>query len=164
MKEIRSRSIGTFFALALFCAFSACMLLVLMTGANVYRKSLTANDERYYERTALAYVKTKLRGGNIAGGVSIEAYGDGDALVLSEEIGGTIYKTYIYTAYGAMREIFTEEGFRIDPFEGSVIVPVGGLSFEFADSGLLKMTLESTGGDIIVSYVSILDGEEASWD
>jgi hypothetical protein len=96
----RSRSIEVFFALALFCAFSICALLTLMTGANVYRKAVRANDERYCERTALAYVKTVLRAGNIAGAVTIDPYGDNEALGMTEQIDGNVCKTYVYTAYG----------------------------------------------------------------
>jgi hypothetical protein len=159
----RSRSIDVLLCLALFCAFSACALLTLMTGANVYRKAVAANDTRYYERTALSYVKTRLRRGNIAGGVAIEQYGDGEALVLSEEIEGTTYKTYIYECCGALREMYTEEGIYIDPAEGSAIAPVKGLGFEIIDGGLLKVTLESLSGRVFTSYLSIPDGKGATW-
>jgi hypothetical protein len=42
-------------------------------------------------------------------------------------------------------------------------VPIKGLDFEFAATGLLKVTLTSPSGNVFVSYITILNGEEAVW-
>ena len=137
----RSRSIDVLLCLALFCAFSACMLTYVAPSLQG-----VAPTTRYYTTTAFV-CQNRLRGQH-AGGVAIEQYGDGEALVLSEEIEGTTYKTYIYECCGALREMYTEEGIYIDPAEGSAIAPVKGLGFEIIDGGLLKVTLESLSGRV----------------
>ncbi len=154
-----SHTIDIVFALALFCAFSASVLLVLMTGVKVYKDSVKAIDLRFEERTSIAYITEKVRHYNAKGCVSIESFGDGSALRLSEEIDGVKYNTLIYTHDGKLMELYHEEGLSFKPEDGMVIVPMDKLSFSWQQDSLLHIECGS-GVTYTETYLDVLSGKD----
>lgn len=113
------------FSLALFCVFAATALLVVLIGANVYRGTVKRMDENFSTHTSITYVTTKIRQNDAENGVAVISFGDGiPALLLTREIDGAAFETYIYHYDGALREIFTERGNPAAPGDGQMIVEV----------------------------------------
>ena len=106
--EKATSTIDIIFALALFCAFSASVLLVLMTGVRVYRDSVDAIESRFEERTCISYIVEKIRHFNTRGAVELGVFGDGSAVILSENIEGTHYETVIYVYKECLWSCFAE--------------------------------------------------------
>ena len=79
-------------ALLLFGVFAVCVLMVLLTGADTYHRLNQRDQSAYDTRTAAQYVTTKLRQADRLDCVSIERFGNSDALVLADEIDG--YRIY----------------------------------------------------------------------
>lgn len=158
MRTKSSHTIDIVFSLALFCAFAASVLLVLMTGAGVYRGAVKASKQRFEERVCVGYIATKVRYANTLGAVSTEQYGDGQALVLSETIDGVRYSTYIYMHNGYVHELFCEAGLGLPPDDSDTrIAAARSLDFEFVQSNLLKVTCVGTGGGIEQMFLSVCD-------
>ena len=90
-------------SLLLFGIFAASILSVLLTGAGVYSR-LTQRDQNAYDRrTSVQYLATKVRQASSGAQVSVGTFGEGDALLLSEEIDGEPYLTRIYCCDGWLR-------------------------------------------------------------
>jgi hypothetical protein len=81
--------------------------MVVMLGADIYRKGVDDMQRNFDSRTSLSYLATKLRQGDEAGGILVTELEGCPALVLEETINGTLYRTWIYSYEGSLREVFT---------------------------------------------------------
>ncbi|MDO4573183.1 MAG: DUF4860 domain-containing protein, partial [Clostridia bacterium] len=80
------------FLFALLAVFALLSLIVVLGGARVYRAIDARGAQNYAARTALSYVAGKVRAGDEAEGLRVEALEDGAALLcLSSEYGGEEY-------------------------------------------------------------------------
>ena len=161
MKESRQKqSISSLAALLLFAVFAVGILSVLLTGANAYRR-LTERDRLQYDsRTCVNYVMTKLRQSPSPAAVSVTAFGDGDALLLREEIKGEEYLTRIYCHNGWMMELFTAEGGDFAPEDGEKLFAAGGMQLQLAD-GFLRAEIVDGNGQTNRFYLQLRGGEGA---
>ena len=92
-KRLVKHHLDGLIALLLFGVFAVCVLVVLLTGADAYRR-LTQRDEAAYDRRVCAqYMATRLRQADSFEGVAIEDFQGTDALVLAA---GDGYVTRIY--------------------------------------------------------------------
>ncbi len=148
-------TIDRVFALTLFCAFAAAVLLVLIIGAGVYKNTVRSMENRYTERTCLSYVASKVQHYDASGGVYLQQFGDGQALALEERLGGSDFVTFIYTYNGYVMELFTEKGLQLMPEDGEIIIENSGLRFEKKEDNLIKVTCTGEGGRDISMYISI---------
>ena len=115
-------------ALLLFGLFAVCILLVLLTGADVYKR-LTERDRATYEkRTAAQYLTTKVRQADVAGWVGVEEFEGLSALTVTEEIEGTVYRTWIYCYDGYIRELFAAADGGMMPDAGEKVLEAEALS------------------------------------
>lgn len=138
MKEKTSK-ITDLLALVVFTVFATAVLLVLLTGAKVYRKLVHSGSEHYEARTAVQYVATRVRQ---AERVTVEDFGGCNALVASEEIGGEIYLTRVYCHDGYIRELFCAENAALSPEDGEKVMESESLSFSL-ENGVLTARIDS---------------------
>jgi hypothetical protein len=147
-RKVRNHSSEIIFTMLLFCLFTFAIMAVLISGVSVYKNTEEVMRSRYEERTAIAYVLTRLRQGDTSGAVSVESNEFVDSMVvITEEIYGD-YKTYIYSYEGWIYEMFTEAGMKFDPNAGTRIVEAENLKFEILKSDLLFIECTSTGGAV----------------
>ena len=85
-------------AVLLLGVFAACVLAVLLAGADGYQRLTQRDQEAYAQRTAAQYLATRIRQADTAAGITVEPFGsDGpDALLLYEQVEGTTYVTRVY--------------------------------------------------------------------
>lgn len=146
--ERKTQSIGSLAALVLFAVFAVCVLAVLLTGAGTYRR-LTERDQAAFDsRTAVRYVTTRVRQADRAEGLSLRKIDSLDALVLTEEIDGEPYETWIYCYDGQLRELFVRGGTRVQPESGETILAMESLTADWDDScaGRLLVGIETENG------------------
>lgn len=141
-----NHTIDIVFMLALFCAFAAAVLSVLLAGAGAYQSIANNMEEQYDERTCLAYVDAKLRHYDERGMVAVRQFGGSDALALSETVDDTQYTTLIYYADGYVRELYFEEGLQFQPEDGEKIIAVQDLKITRLRDDLLRLTCISADG------------------
>ena len=139
-------------ALLLFCVYAGCVLLCLMMGANVYRRTVDGIDARFAEQTTLSYLTARVRAFNERGGVRIVQFGDGDALEMTETLDGVEYVTMIYCYGGRLCELYAEAGLDFPPEAGEAVAEAAGLSVEMLDGGLMKLSVTG-GGSVLVALV-----------
>ncbi len=144
-------------ALLLFGVFAACVLAVLLTGADAYRR-LTQRDQAAYERRAcVQYVATKVRQADAEGAVSLAEIEGVPALALGRD---GEFVTYIYCHGGWLRELFIWCEEPPAPQDGRELLPAQGLDLSLED-GLLTVRLSGARGDEDTLLLSLRGGEGA---
>ena len=154
LKEQR-HTIDRVFALALFCAFAASVLMVLIIGAGVYKNTVKSMEDRYTERTCLSYIASKVHHYDVSGGVYLQRFGDGQALTLEENLEGTDYITLIYAHEGYVKELFMEKGLDLSPEDGEIVIEDTGLELQQAADNLIKVSCKGEDGRNNSMYISI---------
>lgn len=151
----------TLAVLMLFAVFVLSVFSVLIYGANVYRKTAEASYFNYTERTCLSYITQKIRHYDQKDCVKTENINGTDALVLKENIDGTIYNTYIYCDNGYVKELFCEDGYEFVPSDGMEIIEADSLTFEYAENNIIKISCTGKDGISETVYAFVKGGKEA---
>ena len=155
-KKIRNHSSEIIFTMILFFLFTFAILSVLISGVSVYKNTEEIMRSRYEERTAVAYVMTRLRQGDTNGMVSVISNEFVDSMiVITEDFMGADYRTYIYSYEGWIYELYTEAGMKFDPKAGTRIVESNSLKFEMKKSDLLYVECVSTVGTVSSAHVNL---------
>lgn len=128
--------IDSVFVLTVFCVFAASVLLVIMLAASAYAGMNEISESGRDERVLLSYVRTKIRGADSYGAVSVGKFHGSSALIISENFGGREFLTKIYLYDGVVRELFFEAGGEFFPEDGTVIVRTERLEFSAPDGGV----------------------------
>lgn len=159
-RGVRKHKLDGLITLLLFGVFAACILSVLLTGADVYRR-LTARDQAAYaRRTCVQYVATKVRQAPSGAALSVEDFGGTDALVMGEDIDGEAYLTRIYCYDGWLRELFTYAGGEFYPEDGEKIIEARQMDLSLEDGLLTVSITDETGAE--TELVLALRGEGAA--
>ena len=140
-------------ALLLFGVFSVCILAVLLTGADAYRRLTDRDRAAFDRRTTLQYIAMRVRQGDREDGVRVADFNGLDALVFDE---GDGYVTRVYWRDGYIVELYAEEYLDLGLESGEPIMEAEPLGFSMED-GLLKVT---SGGDSIL--LSLRSGKGAA--
>ena len=159
-KRTRTNSISGLAALAVFCVFAVGLLSVLLGGADVYRRLTQRDREAYDSRTCMQFVATKVRQASAPGCVVLSEFGDGPALVISEEHDGSAYWTRVYCHDGWLMELFTSAGADFAPEDGEKILEIRSLDFRL-ESGLLTVYITDGSGTELTQVLSLRGGEGA---
>ena len=142
-------------ALLLFGVFAVCVLAVLLTGADAYRR-LTLRDQAAYDRrTCVQYVATRVRQADAAGGVFLEEFGGTQCLTLG---GGEEYITRLYCYDGCLMELYCAADVEMDPADGEQVMPAQDLDLSLED-GLLTVTVTDPQGEENTLLLSLRGGE-----
>lgn len=145
--------------LLLLSVFALCILLVLLGGADAY-KDLNQRDQQSYDRrTAIQYLTTRVRQADRLGGLRVEPFGEGDALVFLETIQGEDYETRIYCWEGQLRELFAARGSQLGPEDGTVVLPTAALEAQLTD-GVLTLRLTAETGEVHRQTLTLRSREE----
>lgn len=149
MEHKTSRTTGLL-ALLVFLLFALCLLLVLLTGAGVYRGLVRRGEERYAARTMVQYIATRVRQ---AGDVAVEEFGGCKALVFPETIGGETYLTRVYCYEGWLMELFSADGADLSPEDGERLLEGETVHFHLEEKLLTVRAGEQT------LYLHLREGE-----
>lgn len=143
-------------ALLLFGVFAVCVLAVLLTGADAYRR-LTQRDQAAFDRrSGTQYIATKVRQADAGyGNVAVEEMGGVPALVLDA---GSEYVTYLYGYDGWLWELYTWSGEPPVPGDGQKLVEAEQVNWSLKE-GLLTVEMTSPGGAEDTLLLSLRSGE-----
>lgn len=125
------------FALLLFGVFAACVLVVLLTGADAYRHLTQRDQTAYDQRTCMQYLATRVRQADYAGGVRVTELGGGDALLLDA---GSDYPTWLYCRDGYLMELYCWAEEPLPPEDGQPLMEADALSLT-AEGDLITITV-----------------------
>ena len=148
-KHSNRHTLSSLAPILLFAVFTACVLIVLLTGANIYKNLLSRDQTTFDQRTIVQYLTTKVHQNDRENGISAGNFdigtsaNAGDTLFLCEEIEGRTFCTRIYCHDGYLRELFAEEGLFFSPSDGEKILPATDLAFELENNILhINITFE----------------------
>ena len=141
------RMLNTVLILLLFCAFAMAMVLTLFSGTGVYRSIQEHMESQYTERTALAYLETKIHHYDTVGAVVLEPFAATTALVLYETVDGVLYKTVIYSHEGYLKELFSEAELMLTPEAGQRVIAVNNFEACFIAQDLLQLICTTPTGE-----------------
>lgn len=143
-------------ALLLFGVFAVCVLAVLLTGANAYRRLTGRDQTAYAHRTGTQYIATRVRQADHAGGITVEEFGGSDALILGAD---ESYATWVYCWDGWLMEMYCLRDEPLEPEDGQQLMEAQGLELSLED-GLLTASLTGTDGVVDTLRLSLRSGEE----
>ena len=129
-------------ALLVLAVFVLCVLLVLLTGADLYRELVEKGERSFLRRTASQYLTTRVRQ---AGSVEIGSFDGCEALVLEEE--GAVTKVYCYD--GWLRELYALPGGAFSAGDGEKVLEAEEFSVT-QEENLLTLTLD---GDVLYLWL-----------
>lgn len=141
-----------------FGLFALCVLAVLLSGAQAYRRLAARDQAQYLQRTCAQYLATKVRQASGSAALSCTSFGDGDALLLSETVEGEAYTTLIYCSGGWLRELFTYDPASACPEDGEAVLEAQSLALALED-GLLTAKISDPQGDFSQIILSLRSGE-----
>lgn len=128
--------------------FALCAVLVLLTGARVYRVLVDRGRLGYEQRTAVQYVTTRVRQAET---VDVEDFDGCQSLTMAETVEGATYLTRIYCQEGFLRELYCPAGAVLGPEDGEKVLPLTAMEAEIED-GLLRLTLD---GEKVYLYLPV---------
>lgn len=138
----KQHSIETLFAVVLYGMFALLSLLLVLIGAQVYKRIVQNTEARGGIRASLSYVANKVRASDESGGVRLENRDGIDVLVFEETVEDATYETLIYYYDGALRELFQPSGTSFTPASGETLTAVTQFSMS-EKNGLLIITAQN---------------------
>ena len=162
MRREKDHSLNGLLALLLFGIFAACVLSVLLMGADAYQRLTERDRESYENRTVAQYIATRVRQADRSGGISAGAFGGSDALELWETIDGEAYVTRVYCHDGWLRELFTDASGDFAPEDGEPVLEAESLSVSLSGAGLLTVEITSADGETQHVTLYLRSGKEAA--
>lgn len=149
--EKRRHIIDLLFIVVLVGAFTLFSVALVVLGANVYKKTVSHNQEAYQTRTASLYFNQKLHQADQENGIRLAAMENGcKALVLDDEEN----ETWIFLSDGQLREATVKPSTPVTESFGQPVLSLQSLQFRPLAENLLRITAVSPKG--IRSQVDIL--------
>lgn len=131
--------------LLLFGILAVCVLGVLLMGADAYR-GLTQRDQAgFARRTTAQYIAARLHHGDQSGAVLVRDFSGQSALVLKEEIDGTVYETIVYCYDGHLCELFVPENSGMEPEDGTQLMALSSAEFQLKGQLLTVKLIHADG-------------------
>jgi hypothetical protein len=135
----RKHTIDTVFVICLLLLFVLSALSVIAIGASIYKKNVGNMADNSAHRIACAYVTEKVRQADKEGRIDVEEVFGENALVLSEEVNGTTYNTYIYDYDGQLMELFARADLgSFYPQSGQKIMSIGSFDVEQVTDSMFR--------------------------
>ena len=150
--------IDIIFVLALFCLFALSAIFLISIGADIYGKTVYNMESNFNTRTALAYVTEKVRQSDVEGQVCVGEFNDLEALVITSQIGGTNYNTYIYAYDGCLKELMCREDIILGPEAGQNILEISEFSLTPVGDHLINCRIADDKEQSYELYISIHSG------
>lgn len=118
----------------LFMGYAICIMIILLTGANIYKGINDRDTAAYNNRIINQYIVNHIRQSD---DLSIEDFGDSQALVLHNSNEDYITKIYLYNGY--IMELFIPCDSDMEPEAGTKIAKAKNFDIELEDN-LLEVT------------------------
>lgn len=141
-------------ALLLCAVFFLLAVGLALLSAGAYRSTAAAAEENDARRTALSFLVNQVRRSDTQNGVSVDSFGDGDALLLSETVDGAVYETELYCFGGQLRELYAAAGSGLGPADGLALLPLQTLTVSSPGNALLTFTVTDQAGNRSSASVS----------
>lgn len=135
--------VETLFVMALLAVFGAATYALVAVGGDTYKRVVSNRDVDASLRTASSFISMRVRQSDEFGAVSVKKDGDlGDMLVISQDVEGSGFFTYIYMYGDSLFEAGIGEGVEFSPEAGFEICKISGLDIDYSDEGPSRRAIE----------------------
>ncbi len=141
------------FVIFLFSLYLVCTLTLCIIGINVYQKTINDSDSNYNVRTSVLYITEKSRQNLSSEGIRTDEVNGTSALVLSQEIEGAIYDTWMYVENGYLCEAFMPAGSEVIANIGQKIMPLQELEVSVDENNVLTISVTDENGESYFSNI-----------
>ncbi len=150
--------VDVLFVIGLFCIFALSSIFLISVGANIYRKTVTHMNENFNTRTSLSYVVEKIRQADTEGVVSVGTFEGNPAVILSSEVNGTAYHTYIYEYQGMLKELMERNDTTLPASAGQDILAMEQFELTAVHDHLVRCSMKTPEENTISFYICIRSG------
>ena len=144
--------VNILFTIMLLGIFTLSAVFVAVLGAKVYANSADKMHANFDTRTSIVYLSEKIRtcpGDNY----SINEIDGKTALVLSEEIGGKVYESWVFVSGDKLCEAMVSKGDKVLPGAAQHIMPLRSLNAVLKNGGI-EITVVTVAGDASTTFIS----------
>ncbi|MDR3305209.1 MAG: DUF4860 domain-containing protein [Clostridiales Family XIII bacterium] len=153
----KKHSVNMMFTVMLLCIFALAAIFVAVLGAKVYANSAEKLQANFDTRTSIVYLSEKVRT-NPGAGVDVRSADGGTALVLTEEISGKVYESWVFVSNGNLCETVVPKGDTPNPAAAQKIMQLASLDAELKDGGVY-ITVVTTEGEENTTFISGRTGQ-----
>ncbi len=147
--------IDSVFVICLMLLFVLCALSVIAIGATIYQKNVSSMANNNSHRIASAYITEKIRQSDINGSVRTRDLFGERVLVMSKEINGELYNTYIYDFDGKLMELMARNDLNVVyPQSGQKIMEVKSFDIEEISEKMFKIEVVLEDGTEDFLYIT----------
>lgn len=146
MKQTKSSPVGLY-TIGIAALFLAGFLLLVVFGAQSYRKTVSGQSENMQNRLLLSYIATSAKYNDTSGSLSVGEGPEGQALIISD--GDSGYALRIYRYNGALMEDFASEKSPLSPESATKIGQTEIFRIETVSDGVLSV--ETDAGRVLIS-------------
>ena len=144
----------TLCTMMLFLIFAVCSLMLVIIGADTYKRILNNLNNNFNSSSAINYINNKIRAYD---GNHIEIYEKEGVSILSLSEGdkGSKYETIIYYYNGGIYEALKSKSTIFKPNIGEKIFDASDMKFEFFNQKTLTVKVIDKDNTELKSYVNI---------
>ena len=142
------------FVFVLLGLFALMSILLVLYGAQMYRKTVAVSEENNAQRVLTSYIRSMVRAEDSADSVRIEEQDGVSVIAMHEEISGTPYVTRIYTWDGALYEQFTAADRPFVPQFGTKILEADAM-VPVIEDGVLSVSMKDKDGKEITVQTAL---------
>jgi hypothetical protein len=140
------------FTILLLGIFALTAVFVAVMGAKVYANSADKMHANFETRTSIVYLSEKIR--TCPGDdYSIREVNGNTALVLSEEIGGNVYESWVFVYKERLCEATIMKGDTVLPGTAQQIMDLKSFQAELKDGGI-ELSVVTIAGDLSTTFIS----------
>lgn len=153
-REKTAHIIDLFFAITLFGVFAISAIMVVFLGIKIYETTVNDMSRNFTSRTAVSYIREKLRQSDMEGSVSIEEVDGLPTIVIQSVNDNGIRKVYINSYAGYLREatVYSLEVPSRDKFVK--LMELQSFSVRQVATGIYYVTVVDTEGETDFAYIS----------
>ena len=147
--------IDILFVLSLFCVFAVSSVLLILFGADIYKKTVQQMDSNYTSRTSIAYITEKIRQSDTENAINIVSQDGTQILMLTNIINGIPYATSLYEYDGYLYELFARTDLELPLDAGQPVMELHSLTFSLLEPNILEITFTDASNEDQIIYVSM---------
>lgn len=151
----RRHMIDILFVLSLFCVFAVSSVLLILFGADIYKKTVKQMDSNYTSRTSIAYITEKIRQSDTENAIEIVSQNGTQILMLTNIINGIPYATSLYEYDGYLYELFARTDLELPLDAGHPVMELHSLTFSQLEPNILEITFTNATNEEQTIYVSM---------
>lgn len=153
-QTVQRHMIDILFVLSLFCVFAVSSVLLILFGADIYKKTVQQMEDNYTSRTSIAYITEKIRQSDVEHAIKIISQNDTQILMLTNVINDIPYAISLYEYDGYLYELFARTDLELPLDAGKPVMELHSLSFSQIKQNLLEITFSEDINSEQTIYVS----------